>query len=119
MNKIKINTYDRITIIIKNGNYFWNKYYETPESVYILILGEHYEDCYYHYCLAKNNIKITIKINQLTNPCNACSLNNHLSYTKLKILRDNTVNIFGIDFIECIDPINKNLWPGGFARSVF
>ena len=26
LNKIKINKYDRITIIIKNGNYFWNQY---------------------------------------------------------------------------------------------
>jgi len=41
LNKIKINKYDRIIILIKNGNYFWNNYYETPESVYILIVGEH------------------------------------------------------------------------------
>ena len=82
LNKIKINKYDRITIIIKNGNYFWNQYYETPESVYILIVGEHFDNGYYYYNQTKNNIKITVKINQLTNPCNACSYNSHLSYTK-------------------------------------
>ena len=119
LNKIKINTYDRIIIIIKNGNYFWNKYYETPENVYILIVGEHFDYGYYYYNQTKNNIKITVKINQLTNPCNACSLNNHLSYTKLKILRDSTVEIIGVDFIESINPINDNLCPGGSAQSVF
>ena len=119
MNKIKINIYDRIIILIKNGNYFWNKYYETPESVYILIVGEHFDGGYYNYSPTKNNIKITVKINQLTNPCNACSYNSHLSYTKLKILRDSTVEIIGIDFIECINPINENLCPGGSARCVF
>ena len=115
LNKIKINIYDRIIILIKNGNYFWNKYYETPESVYILIFGEHFD----YYIPTKNNIKITVKIDQLTNPCNACSLNNHLSYTKLKILRDSTVEIIGIDFIENINPINEKLCPGGSGRSVF
>ena len=115
LNKIKINIYDRIIILIKNGNYFWNKYYETPESVYILIFGEHFD----YYSPTKNNIKITVKIDQLTNPCNACSLNNHLSYTKLKILRDSTVEIIGIDFIENINPINEKLCPGGSGRSVF
>ena len=119
LNKIKINKYDRITIIIKNGNYFWNQYYETPESVYILIVGEHFDNGYYYYNQTKNNIKITVKINQLTNPCNACSYNSHLSYTKLKILRDSTVEIIGINFTECINPINENLCPGGSAKSVF
>lgn len=119
LNKIRINKYDRIIIIIKNGNYFWNVYYETPESVYILIVGEHFDIGYYYYSPTKNNIKITVKINQLTNPCNACSLNNHLSYTKLKILRDSTIEIIGIDFIEDIKPINNNLCPGGSAKSVF
>ena len=119
LNKIKINIYDRIIILIKNGNYFWNKYYETPESVYILIFGEHFDRGYYYYSPTKNNIKITVKIDQLTNPCNACSHNNHLSYTKLKILRDSTVEIIGIDFIENINPINEKLCPGGSGRSVF
>ena len=103
LNKIKINKYDRITIIIKNGNYFWNQYYETPESVYILIIGEHFDNGYYYYNQTKNNIKIT----------------GHLSYTKLKILRDSTVEIIGINFTECINPINENLCPGGSAKSVF
>ena len=116
LTKIKINKYDRIIILIKNGNYFWNHYYETPESVYILLVGEH---GYYYYNQTKNNIKITVKIEQLTNPCNACSNNSHLSYTKLKILRDSTVEIIGIDFIECINPINSNLCPGGSAKSIF
>ena len=119
LNKIKINKYDRIIISIKNGNYFWNKYYETPESVYILIVGEHFDGGYYYYNLTKNNIKISVKITQLTNPCNARSYNNHLSYTKLKILRDSTVEIIGIDFIECINQIKGNLCPGGSAQSVF
>ena len=119
LNKIKINIYDRIIILIKNGNYFWNKYYETPESVYILIFGEHFDRGYYYYSPTKNNIKITVKIDQLTNPCNACSLNSHLSYTKLKILRDSTIEIIGIDLIENINPINEKLCPGGSGRSVF
>jgi len=74
LNKIKINKYDRIIILIKNGNYFWNQYYETPESSYILIVGEQYDGGYYYYNPTKNNIKITVKINQLTNPCNALLL---------------------------------------------
>ena len=119
LTKIKINKYDRIIILIKNGNYFWNHYYETPESVYILLVGEHFDGGYYYYNQTKNNIKITVKIEQLTNPCNACSHNSHLSYTKLKILRDSTVEIIGIDFIECINPINSNLCPGGSAKSIF
>ena len=119
LTKIKINKYDRIIILIKNGNYFWNHYYETPESVYILLVGEHFDGGYYYYNQTKNNIKITVKIEQLTNPCNACSYNSHLSYTKLKILRDSTVEIIGIDFIECINPINSNLCPGGSAKSIF
>ena len=119
LTKIKINKYDRIIILIKNGNYFWNHYYETPESVYILLVGEHFDGGYYYYSQTKNNIKITVKIEQLTNPCNACSHNSHLSYTKLKILRDSTVEIIGIDFIECINPINSNLCPGGSAKSIF
>ena len=119
LTKIKINKYDRIIILIKNGNYFWNHYYETPESVYILLVGEHFDGGYYYYNQTKNNIKITVKIEQLTNPCNACSNNSHLSYTKLKILRDSTVEIIGIDFIECINPINSNLCPGGSAKSIF
>ena len=119
LTKIKINKYDRIIILIKNGNYFWNHYYETPESVYILLVGEHFDCGYYYYNQTKNNIKITVKIEQLTNPCNACSNNSHLSYTKLKILRDSTVEIIGIDFIECINPINSNLCPGGSAKSIF
>ena len=119
LTKIKINKYDRIIILIKNGNYFWNHYYETPESVYILLVGEHFDGGYYYYNRTKNNIKITVKIEQLTNPCNACSHNSHLSYTKLKILRDSTVEIIGIDFIECINPINSNLCPGGSAKSIF
>ena len=119
LNKIKINNYDRIIILIKNGNYFQNQYYETPESAYILIVGEHFDSGYYYYSKTKDNIKITVKIDQLTNPCNACSVNNHLLYTKLKILRDSTVEIIGIDFIECINPINSNLCPGGSAKSIF
>ena len=119
LNKIKINKYDRIIIIITNGNYCWNQYYETPEGVYILIVGEHFDGGYYYYNTTKNNIKITVNIEQLTNPCNACSYNNHLSYTKLKILRDSTVEIIGIDFSEFINPIKCNLCPGGSAKSVF
>lgn len=119
LDKIKINIYDRIIIVIKNGNYFWNKYYETPENTYILLVGEHFDGGYYYYNTTKSNIKITVTINQLTNPCNACSYNNHLSYTKLKILRDSTVEIIGINFNECINPINDNLCPGGSAKSVF
>ena len=61
LNKIKINKYDRITIIIKNGNYFWNQYYETPEGVYILIVGEHFDNGYIirQRIILKSQLKLT------------------------------------------------------------
>ena len=111
LKSIEINTFDRIFITIKEGNYFWNEYYKMPQNTYINISGENYNN------KGENN-KVTITINQETYPCNSCTLNNHFSLTKLLIQRDCTTEFNGIDFIEFINP-PKNLCPGGGSKGVF
>lgn len=55
---------------------------------------------------------------KLTQPCQTCTYNNHLSYVKLIISRDSTVEFRMIDFIENIPIIKDNFCPGGTAKSV-
>lgn len=100
------------TIIIKEGNYFWNEFYETPENVYILFIYDIYDGNTYG-----TNNKVKIKIDKPTKPCNACSYNNHQSYTKLRIKRDATVEFRMIDFMENVE-IKEGLCPGGSAKSI-
>ena len=111
LKSLEIKAYDRIFIIIKEGNYFWNELYMTPQNAYINIYGENSQDN------GEYN-KVTITINQETYPCKVCSLNNHSSLTNLYIQRDCTVELIGINFIESISPPN-NLCPSGGARGVF
>ena len=109
---MKINIYDRVIITIKEGNYFWNEFYETPENVYIFFVSDKY-DCHTN----GRNSKVKIKIDKPTKPCNGCSYNNHQSYTKLKINRDATVEFRMIDFTENVE-IKEGLCPGGTAKSI-
>jgi len=95
---MEINTYDKIYITIKNGNYFWNELYTIPESVYVLMIGEKYPSGGKY----GNDNKVKITINQPTKLCGTCTYNNHISYVKLIIFRDSTFEIRIIDFIENI-----------------
>ena len=110
---MKIEIYDRVYITIKEGNYFWNEYFSTPECVYISFIYDKY-DCNSN---GKNN-KVKIIIDKPTKPCQTCSYNNHVAFTKLVIHRDATVEFRMIDFIENIE-IKNNLCPGGRALSIF
>ena len=111
---MEINTYDKVYITIKNGNYFWNELYTIPENAYILMIGENYPLGGKN--AKDNNVKITI--NQPTKPCGSCSYNNHISYVKLIISRDSTFELRIIDFIECIPEIKKDLCRGGSAFGI-
>ena len=110
---MKINIYDRVTITIKEGNYFWNEFYSTPECAYIYFISDKY-NCHTY----GTDNKVKIKIDKPTKPCNACTYNNHQSYTKLIINRDATVEFRMIDFIENVE-IKDELCPGGTAKSIF
>ena len=110
---MKIDIYDRVIINIKEGNYFWNEYFCTPENVYLYFVYDKY-DC---HSKGKNN-KVKIIIDKPTKPCQSCTDNNHVSFIKLKINRDAIVEFRMIDFIENIE-INNNLCGGGQAISVF
>ena len=81
---MEINTYDKVYITIKNGNYFWNELYVIPENAYIFMVGENYPSG--GSTDVKNN-KVKITINQPTKPCGTCTYNNHISYVKLIISR--------------------------------
>ena len=75
---MKIEIYDRVYITIKEGNYFWNEYFSTPECVYISFIYDKY-DCHTN---GKNN-KVKIIIDKPTKPCQTCTSNNHVAFTKL------------------------------------
>ena len=111
---MKINTYDKVYITLKNGNYFWNELYTIPENVYIYMAGENYPPGGIY---GKDN-KVKITINQTTKPCGTCSYNNHISYVKLIISRDSTFEMRTIDFIENIPTIKVGLCPGGSAFGI-
>lgn len=111
---MEINTYDKVYINIKNGNYFWNELYTIPENVYINMIGENYPP---GGTYGKDN-KVKITINRPTKSCGTCTYNNHISYVKLIISRDSTFEIRIIDFIEYIPEIKKELCPGGSAFGI-
>jgi len=111
---MEINTYDKIYITIKNGNYFLNELYTIPENVYVLMIGENYPSGGKY--VKDNKVKITI--NQPTKPCGTCTYNNHISYVKLIIFRDSTFEIRIIDFIENIPKIKNGFCPGGSAFGI-
>ena len=111
---MEINSYDRVYITIKNGNYFWNELYQIPENAYVYLAGENYPPGGKY---GKDN-KVKITINQPTKPCGTCTYNNHISYVKLIISRDSTFEIRIIDFIEYIPEIKKDLCPGGSAFGI-
>ena len=111
---MEINTYDKVYITIKNGNYFWNELYKIPENVYIYMAGDNYPP---GGSFGKDN-KVKIIINQPTKPCETCTYNNHISYVKLIISRDSTFEIRIIDFIENIPTIKNDLCPGGSAFGI-
>ena len=99
LKELKIKPYQRINITLKEGNYLWNEYYNMPEKSFISLIGEKYQNG------GKNN-KVSIMINkeniveregvQYSNP------------VKLRISRDSTAEIIGIDFIERIQKTKKN-----------
>ena len=114
LNMMEINTYDKVYITIKNGNYFWNELYKMPENVYIYMGGENYPP---GGSDGKDN-KVKIYINQPTKPCETCTYNNHISYVKLIISRDSTFELRIIDFIENIPTIKNDLCSGGSAFGI-
>ena len=121
---MKIEKYDNVYILMKEGNYFWNELFSTPENVYIQFIYEEHFNKYKHlstfdYFDSDDKInKVKIIIDKPTYPCQTCTYNNHVSFTKLRIMRDSTVEFRMIDFVENIE-INNNLCPGGTAQSVF
>jgi hypothetical protein len=121
---MKIEKYDNVYILMKEGNYFWNELFSTPENVYIQFIYEEHFNKYKHlstfdYFDSDDKInKVKIIIDKPTYPCQTCTYNNHVSFTKLRIMRDSTVEFRMIDFVENIE-INNNLCPGGSAQSIF
>ena len=48
LNHMQIEKYDNVYILLKEGNYFWNELYSTPENVYIQFIYEEHFNKYKH-----------------------------------------------------------------------
>jgi len=106
LNKIEMNTYDKIIIKVKKGKYFWNEPFTTPCRVDINISDENYHE------ERINQISFYIKTNS------KCCHKNHSSYAKLMV-RYSSVNFSQIDIFENEEKIKSGLCGGASSKSVF
>ena len=106
LNKIEMNTYDKIIIKVKKGKYFWDEPFFTPHWVDITITDENYHE------ERINHISFYIKNNS------KCCHKKHSSYEKLMI-KYSSVHFGQIDIIENEEKIKSGLCGGASSPSVF
>jgi hypothetical protein len=107
---LKINPFDKVTIIIKKGSYNWNELYTMPQYSEISIYGEGPTYSGDANC-------VSINFTKDTEQC-FCSAKEHFSLTKLILKKDCLFYFNCIDLFENIIPPEK-LCKSGFGKSLF
>ena len=110
LNLLDIKPYDKVTVVIKKGFYYWNEIYSMPQNSELNIIGENAT-----HDGSKNIVSITV--NKETYKC-FCDTKNHVSLTKLIIKRDCVVFLNCIDFYEFIRP-GLNICKSGIGKGIF